>query len=141
VSAARLVLPLLALPLLAPAVAAQPKKITPGQTWVGTKDDEKLKKLAPKEGVVVEAKEFEKLWKAWRPDEKVPQVDFTKEFVLVTLASGPNKPGINATVEDGKMVVRALQTLIGGPGFGYSLATFPREGIKSINGKEFPPKK
>lgn len=131
---------LLTLALLATAVAAQPTKLIPSDTWVSVIKDETLKKLAPKESVFLDAKEFEKLWKQWRPDDKVPQIDFTKDFVLVTLASGPNKPRVSATIEEGKMVARAIQTLIGGPGFGYSLDVFPRKGVKTINGKEFPPK-
>ena len=55
-----------------------------------------------------------------------------KELVVVTYASGPNQPGISATLADGTLKIGSFQTLIGGPGFGYSLATFDRKGIKQV---------
>jgi hypothetical protein len=136
----RLFFSVFVLSLVVRVTVAEPMKIFPSQNWVGKHDSNKLKKLAPKEGLIVEAKAFEKLWKAWRSDEKVPEIDFTKEFVLVTLADGPNRLSIHATVEDGKMKVTSVQTLIGGDGFGYSLAKFPRKGITSVNGKKLPEK-
>lgn len=128
--------------LVAPALLAlaAPVTVAPNNNWVAVVKDEALKKHAPKSGVIVEAKEFEKLWSAWRKGEKVPAVDFTREFVVVTLASGPNRPGISATLDDGDLKIKAAQTLIGGKGFGYSIATFDRQGVKKVNGKELPAK-
>ena len=31
-----------------------------------------------------------------------------------------------------------IATLIGGPGFGYSITTFSRKGVNSVNGKPLP---
>src|SRR5262245_26360010 len=123
---------------LAAAVSGEEKKVTPNRNWVAVIRDDNLKKEAPKGGVITDAKTFEKLWKAWRKDEKVPEVDFKKEFVVITLASGPNKPGITAKLKDGDLKITAAQTLIGGDGFGYSIATFNRKDVKKINGKELP---
>jgi hypothetical protein len=117
---------------------AEKKAVVPNRNWVAVVNDETLKKHAPKSGVILDAKAFEKLWKAWRKDEKVPTINFKKEFVLVTLASGPNKPTVSASLEDGNLKILSLQTLIGGNGFGYSLATFDRKGVKKLNGKDFP---
>jgi hypothetical protein len=129
---------LAALVLAAPAVLAAPEKVVPDRNWTAVIRDEKLKSAAPKSGLITDAKTFEKVWKAWRKDEKVPAIDFKKSFVLVTFASGPNVPSITATLDDGKMTIRSIQTLIGGEGFGYSLAVFPRKGVKTVQGKELP---
>jgi hypothetical protein len=123
---------------LAPSVRAAPVKVVPNRDWVAVIRDEKLKKEFPKAGVITDAKTFARVWKAWRSTEKVPEIDFKKEFVVVTLASGPNRPSIGATLDDGDLKIRAIQTLIGGPGFGYSLATFNRKGVKTVNGRKLP---
>jgi len=126
--------------LLAAGVAlAEPKAVVPDRDWAGIIDNDKLADEAPKNGLITDAKAFEKLWKAWRKDEKVPAIDFKKQFVAVTLSrGGPNKPRIAAKLDEGKMKIGAITTLIGGPGFGYSLAVFPREGVKEVNGTKLP---
>src|SRR5262249_47506935 len=124
--------------LLASSAAAKPEKVAPNRDWGAVVNDENLKKHTPKDGLVTDAKAFEALWKAWRPKEKVPAVDFKKEFAVVTLAEGPNQCSIRATLDDGNLVIEATQTLIGGNGFGYSIATFNREGVKKVNGKALP---
>jgi hypothetical protein len=131
---------LVALALAAGAASAAPEKVAANRDWIGVVGDDALKKMAPKNGLVTDAKQFAKLWKAWRKGEKVPEIDFKKEFVAVTLASGPNRPSISATLEEGKLKILARQTLIGGDGFGYSLAAFNRKGVKSVNGKNLPGK-
>jgi hypothetical protein len=112
------------------------KPIKATKSWSGKKEDETLKIKAPATGFFTEAKAFDDLWKAWRPTEKTPEVDFKTSIVVVTLGSGPNIVRPSFTVnEAGNVTVLAISTLIGGPGFGYSLDVLPREGIKSIEGK------
>ena len=36
------------------------------------------------------------------------------------------------------LIERAEQTLIGGKGFGYSIATFNRKRVKTVRGKKLP---
>jgi hypothetical protein len=124
-------------------VRGETKKLIPLREWVNVVRNNALSKEAPKEGFLTDAKAFAKLWKAWRPDEKVPEIDFRKQVVIVTLATGgPNRPRINVTLDDdGNVKVSASSTLIGGPGFGYSIATFERKGIKTIHGKPIDKKK
>jgi hypothetical protein len=124
--------------VLAGVATAEPTKLTPSRNWVAVIRDEKLKAKAPKNNLITDAKTFEALWKAWRKDEKVPEVDFKKEFGVITFASGPNRPGVSATVDEGNLKIMSFQTLIGGPGFGYSIATFPRKGIKTVMGVKLP---
>jgi hypothetical protein len=130
--------------LLAPRTPAQGKKptqVVPARLWSGVNRDEALKKHAPEAGLITDAKAFEKVWKAWGVDGKVPEIDFKKQFVVVGLARGPNRPGPFATLDDkGDLQVGWRQTRIGGPGFGYALAAFDRKGVTSINGKALPKK-
>jgi hypothetical protein len=129
-----------ALLIFAVAAAARDdgKAVVPNKEWVAVVNDNKLEKQAPKGGLITDAKAFEKLWKAWRKDEKLPKVDFAKQFAVVTLAGGPNKPSISAKLKDGDLKITSIQTLIGGDGFGYSIATFDRKGVEKVNGKALP---
>src|SRR5262245_50055651 len=112
---------LLGVVLLATASAAfgQKTKVVPNKDWGAIFRDDTLKKEAPKGGLITDAKTFEKLWKAWRKDEKVPKVDFKKEFIVVSLSSGPNRVSMSATIDEGDLKIQSVQTLIGGNGFGY----------------------
>lgn len=127
-----------AVALLSSAAEAQNNKkpIKATMTWKGKSGDEALKLKAPQTGFITDAKAFEELWKGWRPNEKVPAVDFKTSLVVISLTSGPNTVGASFTVnEKGNVTVIAFSTLIGGPGFGYSLDVLPRAGLKSIEGK------
>ncbi len=128
-------LALVAAAVIVPAVTAEPKEIKPSLNWTGVVNNEALSKKAPDSGIITDQKSFEAVWKAWSK-EKVPALDFKKDLVVVTLAlGGPNRPGITATLDEGDLKIMAISTLIGGDAFGYSLAVFPREGIKKVNGK------
>jgi hypothetical protein len=123
----------------APGQGGKGKPVMPSQTWQAKVKDEALKKAAPANGIVANAKDFEALWKAWRADEMTPEVNFKLNLVVVGLASGPNLAGIGATLDDnGNLKVVVRQTLIAGPGFGYQLAVVPRAGIKTVNDKAVP---
>jgi hypothetical protein len=133
----------LVLTMLVGSLIAQEDKgkvIKPEREWVEVINDEKLSKESPKDGIIVDAKAFEKLWKAWRKDEKVPKIDFDKNLVVITLSlGGPNKPGCTATLyKDGNLKIEAMSTLIGGDAFGYSIGVYPKAGIKKVNDKDVP---
>ena len=67
-----------------PSEVQAPAGETPVQrAWWGTQLDDSLEKLKPKSGVIVDQDKFAKLWKAWMKDERIPVVDFTKQFVAV----------------------------------------------------------
>ncbi|MBX3440526.1 MAG: hypothetical protein KF861_23755 [Planctomycetaceae bacterium] len=105
------------------------------QTWSGKIRDETLKKHAPESGFISDAKAWDRLYRAWRPDEDVPDLNFEETLVLVGTVPGPNlvlmTPTMNAEA-DVQFVVGG--TRIGGPGFGYKLISVARQGVKSING-------
>jgi hypothetical protein len=118
------------------AGADEAKKVPVLQKWDGKVKDETLRKASPTTGYIANEKDFEKLWKAWRPDEKVPKVDFKEELVVVGVADGPNQVNLIPQVNDkGDLSILARATLVGGPGFSYQIATIKREGIKTVKGK------
>src|SRR5215471_14480429 len=89
--------------IVAPAVAAD-GPVTPTNGWSGKFPDDKdvpLMKLAPASGYITDATEFEKLWKAWRPKEDLPKVDFDKQIVFVsTTFCAANRVSMNFGLKD-----------------------------------------
>jgi hypothetical protein len=136
---------ILSISLLALLLALQPsdandgkKKIKPTQIWSGKISDDALSKLAPKSGCLLDQRAFEALWAGWDLKGKAPKIDFTKHLVFVQLATGgPNVPQSSYTLDaKGDLTVLSLSTLIGGPGFGYSIDVLPKDGIKTYMGKK-----
>ncbi len=124
--------------LLHPSNANDGKtQIKPTQNWSGKISDDALSKLAPKSGYLTNQKAFEELWTGWKLKDKAPALDFTKQIVFVQLAlGGPNVPSSTYTLDGkGNLTVLSRSTLIGGPGFGYSIDVVNREGIKTYMGK------
>jgi hypothetical protein len=111
--------------------AAQPTT----NTWSGILPDESLRKLAPAAGYVADARSWSRLWAAWRPDEKLPRLDFSKQLVLVGTVPGPNNVLLRPMM-DSKGALRFIVggTRKAGPGFGYKLLAIGRTGVKTING-------
>jgi hypothetical protein len=125
--------------LLTSTAFAEKTKIKISKEWKGSVADEKLLKDAP--ACVTDAKGLEKLWKAWKIEDKMPEVDFTKEIVVITTTSG-SKISIFANLDDkGNLEVGGLATRDFGEGFRYVIATVPREGVKTVNGKDLPAEK
>jgi hypothetical protein len=128
---------LLLLAVASPRASADiDKQIKVLQRWGGVIKDDALHKESPATGYIANQKAFERLWKAWRPDEKMPEIDFKAELVLVGTAPGPNKVTLIPQVDErGNLQILARATLIGGAGFGYEIVTVKREGIKTVKGK------
>ena len=121
------------------AVGQDSQALSPTRSWAGRVADagkEGLLKEAPTTGFVVEPKEFEKLWRAWRGDEMPPRVDFTREVVFVHTAKGPNMLKVTYTVDAaGDLKAMAASTLVAGPGFGYVIDVLPKAAFKTFRGK------
>lgn len=127
--------------LICPTLAADPpSEEKPPQVWSGKQQDESLlKKFTPKTEFIADADAWEKLWKAWRPGEELPKIDFSKSLVLVGTAYGPNRANMRPmTDDDGNLKFVVFSTKIGGPGFGYTLMVVDRDGIKTVNGHAVP---
>jgi len=113
------------------AFSAEPTELGKGKIA-----DASLEKLAPKSGFITDAQIFAKLWKGWRPDEAVPEIDFSKDLVIVGLADGPNLVMFQPKLqEDGDLTFVVASTRMAGPGFGYRLVKVSREGVQLVNGK------
>ena len=115
---------------------AQKNAVKPSKEWTGSVEDESLAKDAP--ACITSAKGLERLWKAWKIADKVPEVDFTKEIVVVTTTRGSKLRLAAALDEKGNLMVGGLGTRDLAPGFRYVIATVSKEGVKTVNGKELP---
>jgi uncharacterized protein (TIGR03067 family) len=117
------------------------KPILPAKQWAGRIRERGLEAQAPA-GPITTQLAFEKLWRAWRGTEEVPEIDFTKQFVvartsphtlteigLLTKDSGVTNWAA-ATAEEGKV----------SPGFSYIIGVFRREKVDVIDGKLIPKK-
>jgi hypothetical protein len=89
-------------------------------------------------GYIGDAKTFEAVWKALRPGDKVPPVDFTKQMVVFAR----NVQYLNAikitqvTRKGDTLSVAAVQTLAAIPikdHVNISLAVVPREGVRRLD--------
>jgi hypothetical protein len=115
---------------------AEKKPVKATKEWKGSNADEKLMKDAP--AVITTAQGLEKLWTAWKVEGKVPEVDFDKEIVVVSTTVG-SRINVSATLDDkGNLQVGGLATSDFGTGFRYVISTLPKEGVKTVNGKELP---
>jgi hypothetical protein len=120
---------------------AADQAVKPTGTWSGKIKDELPRKLAPKSGVIANAKTWKKLWTAWQPNADLPKTNFGKELILVGTVPGPNAIDMPPTKDDsGNVRFTVSGTEMAGPGFGYKLIRISRIGVKTINGKAVPRK-
>ena len=124
---------------LAAAVAvAAPTPLKATNTWMGSVDDERLAKEMPADGVITNARDFAKLVKAWQVAETAPVVNFDKEIVLVAKTGG-SKLTLKASLDEkGDLKALGLATRDLRKGFRYVIISVPKEGVKTVNGKELP---
>ncbi|MDW8266297.1 MAG: hypothetical protein RMJ52_13315 [Gemmataceae bacterium] len=116
--------------------AGTPKELQPTNTWQGSVEDWELAKKVPK--VITNARDFDKLIKTWNVRAKVKDVNFEKELVLVAITQG-SQMSVTARLNDhGELTLSVLTTDDLAPGFRYVVISVPREGVKSVNGKELP---
>ncbi|MFP4055041.1 MAG: YbhB/YbcL family Raf kinase inhibitor-like protein [Phycisphaerae bacterium] len=114
------------------------KLAQPGEGIAGTVKDDDLKKLAPDGQAIVQADRLAKLLKAWGAEDPNWTTDFSKNFVVVATADGPNRVLLGTKKEDGNLKITAGSTLMAGPGFGWAMKVVSREGVKTVNGKPLP---
>jgi hypothetical protein len=120
---------------VAPPAAAQPKKVAITKKWSGSVEDEK----ALKPECITSAKGLEAVWKAWKIEGDVPQVDFAKDMVVAVYSVGSKLNMAGASLDDkGDLTVLGFGTRDIRPGFRYVLGVVSREGVKTVNKKELP---
>jgi hypothetical protein len=124
--------------LAAGVAVADPTPLKPTNTWMGSVDDEKLAEEMPENGAITSAKDFEKLVKAWKVAEKVPEVNFDKEIVLVAKTQGSVLKLNPALDEKGDLKALGFASRDLRPGFRFVIVSVPKEGVKTVNGKELP---
>jgi hypothetical protein len=119
---------------LAEKNAAEKKAVKVLKDWKGSVADQDLSKDTPE--YIADAKSLDKLWKKWKIEGKVPEVDFKKEIVIVTTTVG-SRLSLSAKLNDkGNLEMLGVATRDLAPGFRYVIATVSREGVKTVNGKE-----
>lgn len=119
--------------------AAAQQEIKPIKVWKGNfpnEADRPLMKIAPK--YITNAGQLEKLWKAWRIKEALPGVDFTKEFVCVSMGEGSGVTLSTMLGDNGNILTTSITTADIRPGFRYIIATLSRKGVKTVEGKQLP---
>jgi hypothetical protein len=111
--------------------------------WAG-KVDYELRRAAPRSGFIADRAAWVKLWKAYRGDEPVPEVDFDRRLVLVGLQDEPNQlRDVCVVFEDRRNLkvsyATTLLPYINNPTWcSYVFASVPRKGIRSVNGHPVP---
>jgi hypothetical protein len=125
----------LAFASVAPHAAAQSRKVAITKKWSGSVDDEKA--LEPE--CITSVKGPEAVWKAWKTEGDMPQVDFAKDMIVAVYSGGSklNMAGANLD-EKGDLTVLGFGTRDIRPGFRYVLGVVSREGVKTVNKKELP---
>jgi hypothetical protein len=122
--------------LSVPEVRAGKKAVKLTQQWKGSVADEALQKGAP--DFLADQKALEKLWKEWKIEHKLPEIDFRKEIVILATSRG-SRLNLSAQLSDaGDLLVLGLGTRDLRPGFRYVLATVARAGVKTVNKKPLP---
>jgi hypothetical protein len=117
----------------------RPEFVKPLEKWAGVVTNEKQKAAWPADGLIADEQAWAKLWTAWRPDDDVPEVEFSTSVVFVGLVPGPNRTIFAASLDaQGDLKITLGGTKVGGPGFGYVFAVLPREGIKTYRGQPLP---
>jgi hypothetical protein len=113
----------------------KPKPIKTEKTWGGLVKIE-LRKEAP--GNIADKDAWAKFWKLYRGEEKLPEVDFKTELILVVVNNDPNGISIRLEVDNkGDLTVDYERTeirFINPTTCAYQIALIKRGGIKTILG-------
>jgi len=123
--------------LVSTANAQDRKPLETLKEWRGDNPNEGLAKDSPK--FITNAKDLEKLWKAWDIKEKLPEIDFAKEILLVETTRG-SRLNLKATLDEkGDLQPLGLATRDLRDGFRYVMITVNKAGVKTIAGKVITP--
>ena len=123
--------------LVSTANAQDRKPLETLKEWRGDNPNEGLTKDSPK--FITNAKDLEKLWKAWDIKEKLPEIDFAKEILLAETTRG-SRLNLKATLDEkGDLQPLGLATRDLRDGFRYVMITVNKAGVKTIAGKVITP--
>ena len=118
---------------------AEDRKVEPVSSWWGILKEKKLTEMARKKGYITTNAAWKKLWEAWRRDEKLPEVDFTKHLVLVDLG-GIHPVGYELRLTDQRdLDIKLSPRVPPERGDGYGIAVIERSAVKTIRDKAIEP--
>lgn len=126
------------------ALALPPKYVRvtyPVVLWSGFIGDPTLEGRAPQDGLITTEKQFNGLWKSWRPGEDVPRIDFDSHFVVVTTRTKRSTSMIGLFhTADGDAGIGSMFNSEDPErrGFGYGVGVYDREKVKTFGGKQVP---
>jgi len=116
------------------------------QAWQGDYPVAKLKLLPEKQreqavGFIADAKTFEDVWKAFKPEEAVPEIDFRTNIILFTRNTQfYNRISIGkVNVKNGVAKVLAMETMSAMPiedKVAISLVAVPQRGITAVHSSD-----
>lgn len=111
--------------------------------WLGQVGDKAVAKQGFRKTTIANQDEFEKVWKALRGTEKVPKVDFAKEFVLVVTDDDSKVTDAGFIVAEGKKEVGGFGSGEDGTnlkieGFTYFIGVFRRDLVDVVDGRVVP---
>jgi hypothetical protein len=132
---------LLALPSL--CSAGERTLVSPVVTWQGSAQRNRPVGFGPHEiKVISNAKAFEERWKARRPKEEAPAVNFADYFAVELIQPGGDYTLLGLLLDErGKATLHGVgvQQAVDVPkGYGYTIAIFPRKGVKTVDGRDLP---
>jgi len=115
--------------------ASDPILLESKRQWSGKFHDSVKQSRAPRLDFISDRVTFWLVWNSWRGDEPVPEIDFEKKLVLLAMTSGPNSVSLDASLDrTGNVSLQSTSTLVGGPGFGYTMKVVNRDGIQTVQG-------
>jgi len=122
--------------LCASNVGNSGRELVPTTYWYGSVDNEAVWKEV---NCVTSELTLARLWRDWGITEPMPVIDFNREVALVITGTGSILRFERITLDEfGNVDMSIIQTADLVTGFRYALATVPREGIRSVRGKELP---
>ncbi len=113
-----------------------PTEIKPVAVYKGSVAEVELQKNCP--DFISDAVTMQELWQSWKIKEKVPEIDFAKQIVLISTTVGSVMNMTISLDEKGDMKTFGMSTMDFGEGFRYLMSVVSREGVKTVNGKELP---
>jgi hypothetical protein len=118
-------------------------RVSPVVTWQGSAQRNLPVGFGPHQiKVISNPKAFEERWKARRPKEEAPSVNFADYFAVEVIQPGGHYTLLGLLLDErGKATVHGVgvQQAVDVPkGCDYTIAIFPRKGVKKVDGRDLP---
>ena len=121
-----------------PARAQEAQRVPVLQTWKGKFWTSTLRSQAPTKLFIADQQSWSALWMAWRPNDPLPQVDFTTQLILVTTVPGQGVLTNLTWRMDFNGDLTSAEVFNGendeAPGFTWTIQKINRNGARSVFG-------